>query len=116
MIDIVLSTRLLVTLSSPPFLPPLFLLLLPPSFLPPLFLLLLRSFVENNETDKIFTLRQTGMLKALVVYYELAVKAVEDGGHTWTKLREATNDVWFRLTQVRPLFLPSSSFSFYTRN
>lgn len=43
------------------------------------------------------------MLKALVVYYELAVKSVEEGGLTWAKTRELTNDVWFRLTQVRSL-------------
>lgn len=42
-----------------------------------------------------------GMLKALVMYYELAITAVEEGGYTWTKLREATNDVWFQLTQMK---------------
>lgn len=41
------------------------------------------------------------MLKALVMYYELSVQAVETGGHTWTKLRETTNDIWFRLTQMK---------------
>jgi V-type H+-transporting ATPase subunit A len=42
------------------------------------------------------------MLKALVTYYELAVKAVEtDGSISWMKLREATNDEWFRLTQMK---------------
>lgn len=41
------------------------------------------------------------MLKALVMYYELAIKAVETGGYTWNKLREVTNDVWFKLTQMK---------------
>jgi hypothetical protein len=48
------------------------------------------------------------MLKALVVYYELAVKSVEEGGLTWNKTRELTNDVWFRLTQVDFLPFPSN--------
>lgn len=55
------------------------------------------------------------MLKALVVYYELAVKSVEEGGLTWNKTRELTNDVWFRLTQVDFLPFPFKSFASLTR-
>lgn len=42
-----------------------------------------------------------GMLKCLVTYYELAVKTVENDGLTWGKTRELTNDVWFRMTQMK---------------
>lgn len=46
--------------------------------------------------------KTTAMLKNLVTYYELAVKAVEGGSSiTWSKAREATNDSWFRLTQMK---------------
>jgi V-type H+-transporting ATPase subunit A len=45
--------------------------------------------------------RQTAMLKALVTYYELAVKTVESNPITWSKVREATSDVWFRMTQMK---------------
>jgi V-type H+-transporting ATPase subunit A len=46
--------------------------------------------------------KTTAMLKNLVTYYELAVKAVEGGSTiTWAKAREATNDSWFRLTQMK---------------
>jgi hypothetical protein len=41
------------------------------------------------------------MLKCLVAYYEAAVKTVEDHPITWAKVREATSDVWFRLTQMK---------------
>ena len=46
--------------------------------------------------------KTTAMLKNLVTYYELAVKAVEGGSSvTWAKAREATGDSWFRLTQMK---------------
>lgn len=41
------------------------------------------------------------MLKCLVAYYEAAVKTVENNPITWAKVREATSDVWFRLTQMK---------------
>lgn len=46
-------------------------------------------------------LEQTAMLKCLVAYYEAAVKTVENNPITWAKVREATSDVWFRLTQMK---------------
>ncbi|KDE08013.1 V-type proton ATPase catalytic subunit A isoform 2 [Microbotryum lychnidis-dioicae p1A1 Lamole] len=45
--------------------------------------------------------KTTGMLKNFVTYYELALKAVETNTTTWNKTREATSDVWFRLTQQK---------------
>ncbi|KAK4058723.1 H(+)-transporting V1 sector ATPase subunit A [Microbotryomycetes sp. JL221] len=45
--------------------------------------------------------KTTAMLKCLVTYYENALKSVEDGTTTWSKVREATNDLWFRLTQMK---------------
>ena len=41
------------------------------------------------------------MLKNLVTYYELSVKAVEDESMTWNKVRESTSDLWYRLTQMK---------------
>lgn len=41
------------------------------------------------------------MLKCLVTYYELAVKTVENDHISWGKTREITNDIWFRLTQMK---------------
>jgi V-type H+-transporting ATPase subunit A len=42
------------------------------------------------------------MLKCLVSYYELAIKTVESSeGINWSKVREATSDIWYRLTQMK---------------
>lgn len=51
------------------------------------------------------------MLKALVTYYELAVKTVETDAISWSKVREITNDVWFRLTQMKVSFLLDRSWN-----
>ncbi|KAM0792443.1 H(+)-transporting V1 sector ATPase subunit A [Microbotryomycetes sp. NB124-2] len=45
--------------------------------------------------------KTTSMLKCFVTYYENALKAVEDGSTTWSKVREATSDLWYRLTQMK---------------
>lgn len=45
--------------------------------------------------------KQTAMLKNLVTYYELSVKAVEDETMSWNKVRESTSDLWYRLTQMK---------------
>jgi V-type H+-transporting ATPase subunit A len=42
------------------------------------------------------------MLKSFMTYYNQAMKAVEAGDTTWAKVREATNDEYFQLSQVRP--------------
>lgn len=44
---------------------------------------------------------QTAMLKCLVTYYENAIKTVEAGDINWSKIREVTSDVWYRLTQMK---------------
>ncbi|GAA5850100.1 hypothetical protein JCM3766R1_005283 [Sporobolomyces carnicolor] len=45
--------------------------------------------------------KTTAMLKNLVTYYELSVKAVEDETMSWNKVRESTSDLWYRLTQMK---------------
>ncbi|GAA5941141.1 H(+)-transporting V1 sector ATPase subunit A [Sporobolomyces koalae] len=45
--------------------------------------------------------KTTAMLKNLVTYYELSVKAVENESMTWNKVRESTSDLWYRLTQMK---------------
>lgn len=67
-----------------------------------------RSFARSIEIRRadLFHLHdddvpQTAMLKNLVAYYELAVKTVEENPITWNKVREATSDIWFRLTQMK---------------
>lgn len=41
------------------------------------------------------------MLKVLVTYYECTTKAVEGETLTWSKVRELTSDLWFRLQQMK---------------
>lgn len=58
--------------------------------------------VSSTELNRgIVRIVQTAMLKNLVTYYELSVKAVEDESMTWNKVRESTSDLWFRLTQMK---------------
>lgn len=47
--------------------------------------------------------KTAGMLKNIVLFYEQAVHAVEasDGAYTWTKIREATGDMMYRLTSMK---------------
>ncbi|GAA6009036.1 hypothetical protein JCM10207_004073 [Rhodosporidiobolus poonsookiae] len=45
--------------------------------------------------------KTTAMLKNLVTYYEQSVKAVEGDTLTWAKVRDATSDLWYRLTQMK---------------
>ncbi|KPV75838.1 uncharacterized protein RHOBADRAFT_26053 [Rhodotorula graminis WP1] len=45
--------------------------------------------------------KTTAMLKNLVTYFEAAVKAVEGGELTWSRVRESTSDLWYRLTQMK---------------
>lgn len=57
--------------------------------------------LPSSQADPLSNDAQTAMLKCLVAYYEAAVKTVEDNPITWAKVREATSDVWFRLTQMK---------------
>lgn len=41
------------------------------------------------------------MLKNFITYYEEAVKAVEGESMTWTRVREHTSDLVYRLTQMK---------------
>lgn len=41
------------------------------------------------------------MLRNFMSYYDQALKAVDSGEMTWAKIREATNDEWYALSQVR---------------
>ncbi|GAA5830280.1 hypothetical protein JCM11251_001291 [Rhodosporidiobolus azoricus] len=45
--------------------------------------------------------KTTGMLRNFVVYYELAVKAVEGDNTPWSRVRERTSDLIFGLTQAK---------------
>ncbi|GAA5968187.1 hypothetical protein JCM11641_003762 [Rhodosporidiobolus odoratus] len=45
--------------------------------------------------------KTTAMLRNFVVYYELAVQAVSNDATSWAKVREATSDLIFGLTQAK---------------
>lgn len=40
------------------------------------------------------------MLQSFMLYYDLAAKALDNGEHTWAKIRESTADEWHALTQM----------------
>ncbi|BGP06023.1 V-type proton ATPase catalytic subunit A isoform 2 [Rhodotorula toruloides] len=48
-----------------------------------------------------FTLVLTGMLKCMIAYYEAAIKAVDSEGTTWSRVKDATSDLYYRLTQLK---------------
>ncbi|GAA6037114.1 hypothetical protein JCM8097_008742 [Rhodosporidiobolus ruineniae] len=45
--------------------------------------------------------KTTAMLRNFVVYYELAVKAVEGDSTTWARVRESTSDLLYGLSQAK---------------
>jgi len=42
-----------------------------------------------------------GMLRNMILYYDLAQKAVEHGESTWAKARNQTEDVWYALSRMK---------------
>ncbi|BGP53885.1 hypothetical protein JCM8202_006078 [Rhodotorula sphaerocarpa] len=45
--------------------------------------------------------KTTAMLKNFITYYEQAVKAVEGDNNTWSRVREHTSELVYRLTQMK---------------
>jgi len=67
--------------------------------------LLKDDFLQQNgisEYDRYCPFYKTnGMLRNFMTYYNEAIKAVDGGELTWSKVREATNDEWYQLSQMK---------------
>jgi len=63
------------------------------------------DFLQQNgisEYDRYCPFYKTnGMIRNFMSYYNQALKAVESGDMTWSKVREATNDEWYALSQMK---------------
>jgi len=63
------------------------------------------DFLQQNgisEYDRYCPFYKTnGMLRNFMSYYDQALKAVDSGEMTWAKIREATNDEWYALSQMK---------------
>lgn len=58
--------------------------------------------VPQSKYDRYCPLYKTSaMLRNMMTYYNLAIKAVESGQKTWSKVRDATGDVWHLLSQQK---------------
>lgn len=63
------------------------------------------DFLQQNgmsKYDRYCPFEKTaGMLRNFMIYYNSAQKAVNEADMTWAKIREATNDEWYALSQMK---------------